>query len=631
MRQAVEAQVLNPHCELGEHGLRQILTDVIEEVRQSVNQDIDGAEILHSLLNASWLQSLLKVYECLQRHLRDSPAPALDYASGLSLQVLIDIRALPGCSEEAKELYRLLRQPHMQALLSAHDTVAQRDFEPVLPPMPEDLPDDEEATRIVCLVKNKQPLGATIKRNEITGEIFIARVIHGGLADRSGLLHAGDRIIEVNGFPVDGMEPEQVIQVVQARSQGTIMFKVVPITERPVHNQTMLYVRAMADYSPQQDPTIPCADAGMSFRKGDVLEIVDQTDALWWQAKKLPSNTSCAGLIPSTNLLKRKQREFWWSQPYQPHACIQTLSTVEEEEDLMALDEKCVEADEEAFESEELREDEDDFSSNIEGIYLVGFRRSMRLCRRRFHSTTQPSCHTRCPSSCYSALNSPYEEVVRYQRHPQDTHRLIALIGPSGVGVNELRRRLIEMNPNLFQGALPHTTRAPKAYEESGREYFFTSREIFDNMVYNNRFLEYGEYKGNLYGTSIDSVKDVLNSGRMCVIDIEPNAIQAVRTHELRAYIIYVKPPPVERLRETRQDSYITTNYYVNRPFKNEDFQEMEESARKIESHFWQFFDHVIVNDELQDSCVQLLTAVRKAQDEPQWVPASWIRPTSES
>lgn len=61
----------------------------------------------------------------------------------------------------------------------------------------------------------------------------------------------------------------------------------------------------MVDYSPQQDTAIPCADAGMSFRKGDVLEIVDQTDALWWQAKKLPSNTACAGLVPSSNLLKR--------------------------------------------------------------------------------------------------------------------------------------------------------------------------------------------------------------------------------------------------------------------------------------------------------------------------------------
>uniref|UniRef100_M4A1H2 MAGUK p55 scaffold protein 4 n=2 Tax=Xiphophorus TaxID=8082 RepID=M4A1H2_XIPMA len=433
--------------------------------------------------------------------------------------------------------------------------------------MPDELPDDEEATRIVCLVKNKQPLGATIKRNDITGEIFVARVIHGGLADRS-LLHAGDRIIEVNGFPVDGMEPEQVIQVV-ARSHGTIMFKVIPITERPIHNQTMLYVRAMTDYSPQQDPTIPCADAGMSFKKGDILEIVDQTDALWWQAKKLPGSSACAGLIPSTSLLK-KQREFWWSQPYQPHVCMQI----------------CI-----------------------------------RLCRRRSQSTTQPSSHIRCPSSCSSLPNNPYEEVVRYQRHPEDTHRVIALIS-SGVGVNELRRRLIEMSPNIFQGAIP-ATRSPRGYEESGREYYFTSREIFDHMISNN-FLEFGEYKGNLYGTSIDAVKDVLNSGKICVVDIEPN----VRTHELRAYIIYVKPPPLERLRETRQDSYITTNYYVNRPFKDEDFHEMEESARKIEAQYWQFFDQVIVNDELQDSCVQLLTAVRKAQDEPQWVPACWIRPT---
>lgn len=63
----------------------------------------------------------------------------------------------------------------------------------------------------------------------------------------------------------------------------------------------------MADYSPQQDPTIPCADAGMRFKRGDILEIVDQTDALWWQARKLPSEAACAGLVPSTNLLKRSE------------------------------------------------------------------------------------------------------------------------------------------------------------------------------------------------------------------------------------------------------------------------------------------------------------------------------------
>ncbi|XP_030590638.1 MAGUK p55 subfamily member 4-like [Archocentrus centrarchus] len=80
---------------------------------------------------------------------------------------------------------------------------------------------------------------------------------------------------------------------------------VIPITERLIRSQTTMYVRAMTDHSPQQDPTIPCAHAGMIFRRGDILEIVDQTDTLWWQAKKLPSSTACAGLIPSTSLLKR--------------------------------------------------------------------------------------------------------------------------------------------------------------------------------------------------------------------------------------------------------------------------------------------------------------------------------------
>ncbi|KAJ0062398.1 hypothetical protein NL108_010986, partial [Boleophthalmus pectinirostris] len=551
--------------------LKQVLSDVLEEVRRSLHQDIDGAHIIHSLLNAPWLQSLLKVYECLQRYSTTSPAPALDCASGLSLQVLIEIRALQDCSEDARELYRLMRQPHLQAVLSAHDSVAQKDYEPVLPALPQELPDDEEATRIVCLVKNKQPLGATIKRNELTGEIFVARVIHGGLADRSGLLHAGDRIMEVNGFVVNGMEPEQVIQVVQACSQGTIMFKVVPITERPVHSQTMMYVRAMADYNPQLDLAIPCPDAGVSFLKGDILEIVDQTDALWWQAKRLPSSSFCAGLVPSTALLKRSGKRLY--------------------------------------------------------PFSAGFRRSMRLCRRRFHTSVQPSCQPQCLSSCcYSALCSPYEEVVRYQRNSEDPLRLVALLGAPGVGVNEMRRRLIDTNPQLFLGAIPHTSRLPRDYEESGKEYHFVSREIFENMIQSNKFLEYGEFKGNYYGTSSDSVREVLNSGKICIIDIEPNALQAVRTPELRAYVVYIKPPSAEQLRQTRHSAQILTNYYATRLFKEEDFTELEDSARKLELHFSQFFDHVVVNEDLQESCAQLWSAATRAQEQPQWVPACWIR-----
>uniref|UniRef100_A0A3Q3XG82 Uncharacterized protein n=1 Tax=Mola mola TaxID=94237 RepID=A0A3Q3XG82_MOLML len=126
---------------------------------------------------------------------------------------MTDIQKVHCLSAEAQELYDFLKSPHIQALLSSHDSVAQVDYGPVLPPLPDEMPEDEEAMRIVCLVKNNQPLGATIRRDEDTGQIYIARVIHGGLADRSGLLHPGDLLVEVNGSPVLGLEPEQVIQI----------------------------------------------------------------------------------------------------------------------------------------------------------------------------------------------------------------------------------------------------------------------------------------------------------------------------------------------------------------------------------------------------------------------------------
>ncbi|XP_010005635.1 PREDICTED: MAGUK p55 subfamily member 4, partial [Chaetura pelagica] len=607
---------------LPESGVSHVLTLVLQELSLLCKRDVNGVGMLYDLLRSRWLQALLKIYECLQHYLGKRPVPVTLQARALTWEVVELLREAPQ-SGEIKELRRLLQAPHLKALLSAHDTVAQKDFEPILPPLPDNIPENEEAMRIVCLVKNNQPLGATIKRHEITGDITVARVIHGGLADRSGLLYAGDKLVEVNGVSVEGLEPEQVINIL-ALSQGTIVFKLIPVSDRPVSNQTTLYVRAMADYWPLQDPAIPCADAGLPFKKGEILQIVDQNDALWWQARKVSDLSACAGLIPSNHLLKRKQREFWWSQPFQPHICLKSsiLSTVEEEDD-MQIDEKCVETDEETFESEELKEEEEEFGE-FGRVFIAGFRRSMRLCRRKSR-TNQQSCCAQCPSSCYSTLAAPYEEVVRYQRHPSDRNRLIILVGPAGVGVNELRRRLIASNPREFQSAVPHTTRVQKSYEMNGREYHYVSKETFENMVYSHRMLEYGQYKGYLYGTSIDAVRTVLDEGKICVIDLEPQGIQIARTHELKPYIIFIKPSSINCMRQTRKNARIITDYYVNMKFKEEDLQEMEDSAMKMEAQFGQFFDQVIVNDNLQEASAQLLSAIHRAQDEPQWVPAMWI------
>uniref|UniRef100_A0A8D1IJB5 MAGUK p55 scaffold protein 4 n=2 Tax=Sus scrofa TaxID=9823 RepID=A0A8D1IJB5_PIG len=425
--------------------------------------------------------------------------------------------------------------------------------------------------RIIPLIRDIDQLGATIKRHEMTGDILVARVIHGGLVERSGLLYAGDKLVEVNGISVEGLDPEQVIHIL-AMSRGTIMFKVVPVLDPPVNSHKMVYVRAMTEYWPQEDPAIPCMDAGLPFQKGDILQIVDQNDALWWQARKISDLGTCAGLIPSNHLLKRKQREFWWSQPYQPHNHLKSAIYKEE---------------------------------------FVG-------CGQKFYIGTGAS-------NCYGAVGAPYEEVVRYQRHPANKHRLIVLVGPSGVGVNELRRQLIELNPNRFQSAVPHTTRSKKSYEMDGREYHYVSKETFESLMYSHRMLEYGEYKGHLYGTSVDAVQAVLDEGKICVMDLEPQGIQVARTQELKPYVIFIKPSSMSCMKRSRKNAKIITDYFVDMKFKEEDLQEMEDLAQKMESQFGQFFDHVIVNDNLQDACAQLLSAVQKAQEEPQWVPATWV------
>ncbi|KAK5860584.1 hypothetical protein PBY51_022048 [Eleginops maclovinus] len=594
-----------------DEGVREVLSCVVEDVGHAVTRNVDGAQLLHELLNAPWLRALLQIYECLLDFEMATPTPLLPYASGLSHEIVSAVQVIQHPSAEARELHHLLSTPHIQALLSSHDSVAQSDFGPVLPPLPDDMPEDEEAMRIVCLVKNNQPLGATIRRDEKTGAVYIARVIHGGLADRSGLLHSGDLLVEVNGNPVAGLEPEQVIQILM-NSHGTILFKVIPDAAQSSSSHKSVFMKAMVDYCPLQDVCSPCPDAGMAFCRGELLEVVDQTDGRWWQARKLPSSSACAGLIPSASMLRSKQREQWWCQPLQVHTCIKPLTLGGNAEDSQTpADENCPATD---------QADTD----VADGIYLAGFRRSFRLWRRTSYRRRRQSCTSCSPDT--SSLCPPYEEVALYQRPPQENHRLVILLGATRVGVNELRKGLVKLNPSTFQGPVPHTTRPIRTGEQTGREYHFITRELFEYMVCNHRFVEYGEYKGHLYGTSTDSIDDVLQRGRMCIIDVEPHSIQPLRSRKLKPFVIFIKPPAADRLRETRRNARILSSCRESRAFREEDFVHLEETSRLIEEKYKQFFDFTLENNELHDSCRRLCSVIQEAQEEPQWIPVSWSR-----
>ncbi|KAK7938686.1 hypothetical protein WMY93_002012 [Mugilogobius chulae] len=623
-----------PHVLL--QGVSEVLSSVVQDVGLVVSGSSSGAQLLQELLSAPWLSALLKMYESLLQFQRLKPSPLLPCSAGVSHEILYVVSKVQRPSAEARELFRLLCSPHMKALLWSHDTVAQQDFGPVLEPLPEDLPDDEEAVRIVCLVKNNQPLGATIKRDEKTGQIYIARVIHGGLADRSGLLNAGDLLLEVNGNPVSGLEPEQVIKIL-VNSQGTILFKVVPNSSQTCSSQKPVYMRAMVDYCPLEDSSIPLPAAGVSFCRADVLEVVDQSDGQWWQARRLPTSGSCAGLIPSASNLKSKQREQWWCQPLQTHTCIKprescfsllhldlntssshtfylfflllTVTLGDSENGQAQIDDPNL-----AVELEDLTMDEAD-AEQMDKLYIAGFRKSFRFWRRSSLRRRRQSCSSCCPGN--SSLATPYEEVTLFQRPLQDTHRLIVLVGASGVGVNELRKRLIRINPH---DSSDESRRADRA------TYHFVNRELFDHMISNHRFVEHGEHRGHLYGTSFDAIEEVLQQGRICVIDVEPRSIQSLRIKTLKPFVIFVKVPNSDKLRETRRDAQILTKHGHNRTFMEEDFVELEETSKLIEAKYKQFFDCVLVNENLHESCLQLCSIVQRAQDQEHWVPVSWTR-----
>ncbi|XP_052863090.1 MAGUK p55 subfamily member 7 isoform X4 [Anopheles cruzii] len=288
-------------------GYDPVISKLITSLKETDNlSDEQDLGFLQNLLQSKELNALVNVHSKVAKINKDDRiAPLLS----ASMQVLMEVLELlaPRChiSPICKEMFHLLQTPHLQSVLLAHDAIAQKDFYPHLPDIPVEVDEDEETIKIVQLVKSNEPLGATIKTDEETGKIIIARIMHGGAADRSGLIHVGDEVIEVNNINVEGKTPSDVLSILQ-NSEGTITFKLVPSDGKLDQRESKVRVKAYFNYEPDGDPYIPCKEAGLGFQRGDILHIVSQDDSYWWQARKEGEKTTRAGLIPSRALQERR-------------------------------------------------------------------------------------------------------------------------------------------------------------------------------------------------------------------------------------------------------------------------------------------------------------------------------------
>ncbi|XP_057214321.1 MAGUK p55 subfamily member 3 isoform X2 [Triplophysa rosa] len=596
-------------------GLHEMLALLTSQLHPEANHKEDLV-FLREVFSERSLSYLMKIHERLRQFQLQSPIPVLHSASYLAEDVAEELQNGP-LDEDERELLTLLTAPHVKAVLTVHDTVAQKNFDPVLPPLPDDLDDEleEESVKIVRLVKNKEPLGATIRRDEVTGAVVVARIMRGGAADRSGLVHVGDELREVNGNLIIHKRPEEISQIL-SQSQGSITLKIIPaIKEEDKFKDSKVYLRAMFDYTPFEDKATPCQEAGLPFQCRDILQVVSQDDPTWWQAKRVGDSNLRAGLIPSKQFQERRllyrMKMGTYQSPKSPRAA--------------PCDQTC---DKEDCDSEGSGSGHHIVSPKCKAVapscgqafswefYSAGLRRSFRLSRKD-HQGSAAEDHPESGETEFFI----YEEVTLYQMRPHDKPRLVVLIGSLGARINELKQKVIAENPHRYGVAVPHTTRSRKSHEKEGIEYHFISKQAFEADIQSNKFTEYGEYKNNQYGTSLEAIRSVLARNKVCLVDVQPEALKILRTPEFKPYVIFVKP----YVPETRQQRTKSTGRDDNGHIIDEDLQDMRQSAEQMDQQYGHLVDRVLLKQDSASACVELRNILERLEREPQWVPASWV------
>ncbi|XP_006636112.1 MAGUK p55 subfamily member 6b isoform X2 [Lepisosteus oculatus] len=539
--------------------MQQVLDNLNELPTCTGAKDIDLI-FLRGIMESPIVRSLAKAHERLEEVKLEA---VRDNNVELVSEILEDISPLASRDDSAAELSRILKEPHFQSLLEAHDKVASKSYEPPpggseanhgVPAAPQAVQAD--AVRMIGIRKKAgEPLGVTFRVEN--SDLVIARILHGGMIDRQGLLHVGDIIKEVNGKDV-GSNPKELQDMLKSCCGG-ITLKILP-SYRDAALPQQVYVKPHFDYNPASDTLIPCKEAGLSFSRGDVLQIVNREDPNWWQACHVVGGST--GLIPS-QFLEEKRKAF-------------------------------------------VRRD-------WEGSGVLCGTISGKKKKKMMYLTARNAEFDRHELQVY-------EEVARV---PPFQRKTLVLIGAQGVGRRSLKNRLMVLNPTRFGTTVPFTSRRPREDEKDGQSYRFVSRTEMELDVKASRYLEHGEYEGNLYGTKIDSILEVVQTGRTCILDVNPQALKVLKTPEFMPYVVFIAAPELDTLRAMHKavvDAGITTKLLTDTDLK----KTVDESGR-IQRAYSHYFDLTIVNDNLDKAFEQLQAAVDRLCTEPQWVPVSWV------
>lgn len=183
---------------------------------------------------------------------------------------------------------------------------------------------------------------------------------------------------------------------------------------------------------------------------------------------------------------------------------------------------------------------------------------------------------------------------------------LIVVSGFSGAGKGTLMKKLVQEYDN-YALSISATTRAPRAGEEDGREYFFITKEAFERKIAENGLIEYACYCENYYGTPRNYVEEQLEAGRDVILEIEIQGALNIRKQFPTALLLFVMPPNVQELKKRLTGRGTETAEVIDKRLAR-----AVEEAEGIEE-----YDYIVVNDDLEACAKQLHEIIMAAHNTP--------------
>uniref|UniRef100_A0A671YY76 Discs large MAGUK scaffold protein 4 n=1 Tax=Sparus aurata TaxID=8175 RepID=A0A671YY76_SPAAU len=425
-------------------------------------------------------------------------------------------------------------------------------FSPVLHGMMGD-DDIPREPRRVLIHRGSTGLGFNIVGGEDGEGIFISFILAGGPADLSGELHKGDQILSVNGVDLRMATHEQAAAALKNAGQT---------------------VTIIAQYRPDE----------YSRFEAKIHDLREQ----------LMNSSMGSG---TTTLRSNPKRGFYIRAlfDYDKTADCGFLSQAlgfKFGDVLHVLD--C--GDEEWWQARKV--------SPQNEAEEVGFIPSKHRVERKEWPVL-----SNCFAVCKSLLSFPSQDHGRDSLSTQVHYaRPIIILGPVKDRIND---DLLSEFPDKFGSCVPHTTRPKREYEVDGRDYHFvSSREQMEKDIQSHRFIEAGQYNSHLYGTSVQSVREVAEQqGKHCILDVSANAVRRLQAAQLHPIAIFVRPKSLENVLE------------INTRLTEEQARKGMDRALKLEQDFLECFSAVVEGDSFEEVYHKVKTVIEEQSGPYIWIP----------